>query len=169
MAIRLIPCNKTITWFVRALHLIFSVFQWLHMKLQLRKRSIFSQCYGMAFHQVYNCLFLKRRDAFPCPSPSHFHIKAYYCILLVGSGMDVQKNRIEDEKEWGNLRHLAHWRKRGRRGWSREHHWEWGLKDRCPLGSTEHCFLYATLVTLFDDNSEVAAATERPATLRTLL
>ena len=27
--------------------------------------------------------------------------------------MDVQKNRIEDEKEWGNLRHLAHWRKRG--------------------------------------------------------
>ena len=33
----------------------------------------------------------------------------YKGLLLYPLGcMDVQKNRIEDEKEWGNLRHLAH-------------------------------------------------------------
>ena len=77
------------------------------LKLHLRKRRPFSQCYGMTFHQASLQLSVfKKTRCISMPSPSHFHIKAYYCILL--AGMDVQKNRREDEKEWGNLRHLAH-------------------------------------------------------------
>ena len=159
MAIKLIPCNKTITWSVRALHLIFNVFQWLHMKLHtVAKTQYFLSMLWNGISPSLQLSVFKKTRCISMPIALSFPYKGLLLYPLGWQWHGCSKNRREDEKEWGNLRHLAHWRKRGRRGWSREHHWEWGLKDRCPLGSTEHCFLYATLVTLFDDNSSSSSS-----------